>query len=701
MDSDLNEINRSNVEEIVDTPSICDQGTRTLTSNEIKHFRSTLNEMYDSPLNFKIIDKATKAIVEILVEKKISFETTLKLFENIYTERDVERAAKRNSKIHEIIETTYTTFSKNERIEIHEDKPPLSVILSSDPGERLQSKDAKRIQKEIEDIIQYDPLKDMVVAITGTDTRYVNDTTMNCITHHHVKVVNDQDFSKENYALKACLNELTVYNNPLNDEPRLFKAKFINNLYKPLELGPSLISEIYDFLNDSGYVINSRYGKDALPAIFSQFLEEQRGIIKNEIDYPGFFYDKNTKQIITIDFELQEIITHDEIKDALALLEDFAEYHTEKIKLAHILKWGLISPFSFAIKQQGKWINHLFLYGKAGSGKTTLADMVLYLWDAPNSDINDFGGSSFNTEARIGERLKQFTFPIVVNEPQGVFEKPGVVEMIKSSIERTNSRGKFVGRGYKNILSLSPVIYTSNHILPDDDALIRRMDCISFTHNERKTEEQKERFREQFKTENRSECQLHRLKPLAQYFAQEIINNPSYLNLNWKELTNTLINRAYADIGQETPSWLLQWSKTETLEDMDDLQIERIRIFLQTEINKAYGTIQVIDEDGRPQKDYNDEINIKTTDNFHERVWRVLNERKIAYIHISKQKNIQITRGFNDALKKETGINESLRSISELLGWKYYPTKIEKERKTTKVISTSFDDLLEFIYPTY
>jgi len=101
--------------------------------------------------------------------------------------------------------------------------------------------------------------------------------------------------------------------------------------------------------------------------------------------------------------------------------------------------------------------------------------MVLYLWDVPNSDTNDIGGSSFNTEARIGERLKKFTFPIVVNEPQGVFEKPDIVEMIKSSIERTNSRGKFVGRGYKNILSLNPVIYTSNHLLPDDDALIRRL----------------------------------------------------------------------------------------------------------------------------------------------------------------------------------------------------------------------------------
>lgn len=213
--------------------------------------------------------------------------------------------------------------------------------------------------------------------------------------------------------------------------------------------------------------------------------------------------------------------------------------------------------------------------------------MVLYLWNTPNSDTNDIGGSSFNTEARVGEKLRQFTFPIVVNEPQGTLEKPAIVEMIKTSIERTNSRGKFNGRTYKNILALSPVIYTSNHNLPTDDALIRRMDCLSFTYNERKTEQQKEQFQRAFNMENHQECQLHRLKPLAQYFAQEMIQNPSYLDLNWKELTNTIINRAYLETNTKIPTWLLQWNKTETLDDMDEITIETIREFLIEEVNHA------------------------------------------------------------------------------------------------------------------
>jgi hypothetical protein len=685
-------MNIGNEEEIeeIEMVSKYERGSRTLPSNDIQYLRSTIREIYDSILSFEIMGEATEEIVEMLIDNDISFQTTLAIFENIYPER--------NGEIQPIIETNYISFSKQERIKERENKPSLSVILSSGTDSYLEPKVAKRIEKEIEDKIQYNPLKDMVVAITGTNTRYVNNNIMNHITYHHVRILNDQDLSKENRVIKVCLKGLTVYNNPLNEDPRLFKAEFITAINKPLELGPSMISEIYDFLNDSGYVIGSKYGKDALPAIFNQFIEEDKATIKNEIDYPGFFWDKNTKKLITIDYPLTEPSAK-ELKDSLNLLEEFAECHEEKIKLAHILKWGLISPFSFAIKQRGKWINHLFLYGKAGSGKTTLADMVLYLWNTPNSDTNDIGGSSFNTEARIGERLKKFTFPIVVNEPQGVFEKPGIVEMLKSSIERTNSRGKFVGRGYKNILSLSPVIYTSNHILPDDDALIRRIDCLSFTHNERKTEQQKESFRKKFNTENRNECLLHGLKPLAQYFAQEIIQNPSYLDENWKELTNTLITRLYSDIGQEPPSWLLGWSKTETLEDMDDLQIERIRIFLQLEINKAYGQIQIIDEDGRPQKDYKDEINLKTTDDFKHRLWYVLNERKIPYLTLTKQNNIQITRGFNDTLKKETGINESLKSIGELLGWKYGPMKVGGSTKSTKVISTSFDEFLNFVFP--
>lgn len=217
-----------------------------------------------------------------------------------------------------------------------------------------------------------------------------------------------------------------------------------------------------------------------------------------------------------------------------------------------------------------------------------------------------------------------------------------------------------------------------------------------------KQTQQKETFQRTFNMENHNECQLHQLKPLAQYFTQEIIANPPYLDMDWKELTNTIINRAYTETDQKTPPWLLQWNKTETLEDMDETTIETIKEFLIEEVNHANQKITVYDENGRRIQDnlYNT-VNTKTTENFKGRLWQTLNERTIPYLTLTTQDNIYISRGLTNKLKQTKKIDESLKSIAELLGWKYNAMKIGKERKSTKVIKVSFDNFLKFIYPSY
>lgn len=664
-----------------------EMGSRKLTKKEIERIRYIIDPIYNSILSYEIMDNATRKIIYMAITEDIRFESVYKTFEKIEATPSTLK----------IIENTYKNPEKARKLNL------LHIILTTAPDTSLDRKTANQIEKNLKEILEGNPYQDMIIVDHNTNISYINNTRLKRIeqiTHHEI---NGKDYSKTKIIINAAITKLTVYDNPLDEDPRQFKATFTTNHRKiPLIIGPLLTDEIIEFLIDSGYV-EARYKvKDILPAIFNKFLEKNKATTKNKIEYPGFYHNKNTNTITNIDYPLQEP-TKKELQKALNILEEFTSYFKgEKTKVAHILKWGLISPFIFAIKQKGRWINHLYLYGKAGSGKTTLADMVLYLWDAPNSDKNDIGGSSFNTEARIGERLKQFTFPIVVNEPQGVFEKPGIIEMIKSSIERTNSRGKFIGRGYKNIVSLSPVIYTSNHILPNDDALIRRMDCISFTHNERKSEQQKETFQRTFNMENHTECQLHQLKPLARYFAQEIITNPTYLDMDWKELTNIIINRAYIETDQKTPPWLLQWNKTETLEDMDETTIETIREFLIEEVNHANQKITVYDENGRRIKDnlYNT-VNTKTTENFKGRLWQTLNERTIPYLTLTTQDNIYISRGFIDKVKQAKKIEESLKSISELLKWKYSVIKIGKELKSTRVIKVSFDNFLKFIYPSY
>ena len=78
----------------------------------------------------------------------------------------------------------------------------------------------------------------------------------------------------------------------------------------------------------------------------------------------------------------------------------------------------------------------------------------------------------------MGEHLGKFTFPMVVNEPQNVFQKHSTSEMIKNSVEQMTSLAKFDESSFKMYLALSPVIFTTNESTPQDMALLDRLECF-------------------------------------------------------------------------------------------------------------------------------------------------------------------------------------------------------------------------------
>jgi len=363
-----------------------------------------------------------------------------------------------------------------------------------------------------------------------------------------------------------------------------------------------------------------------------------------------------------------------------------------------VLKWGLISPFIYSQKQSGKWTPWLYLYGKAKSGKTTLGQIVLYMWGEPDVQ-NDLGGSGFDTVARVGGKLAQSTFPIVVNEPGGAFQRVSVTEMIKTAIERTTSRGRYEGRRYVNKPSFNPVIFTANKFMPTDDALIRRLWILNFTHKEKKTET--EAFEKEWQTHNHKQCKFNLLKPIAQAASFEYMNDTGLWDLDWQELADTLFTRVYLDAGMNPPEWIYYWSKSETMEDLDDEDREKIRKHIVDEINRAERKIQVVDyETGRPV--YSDDgPDLKRAKDFRERVWRVINEGLISWIEPIEprgKKYICLTIGFKEEANKVLEISQPLKGIGELMGWEVKPVKLPGN-KVQKVIKIKLDDFLQFLHP--
>lgn len=670
-----------------DIVNIDENNTRTLPETCFGHI-----ETFTSRLTKEYKKESSLVLAKYCLDQHVAFESAKNLFEYINADTT-------------ILERTFNQMLTESEIK---SKDTLSDLLfnvlsshnTTNASDNTLLKHAKKMETEILETIQAPRGYKILRGSLGTDRNVIIDPFTRKIFQENVKFVNDKDYSKQMQVINACPTEVVVYDSPINSEPRKFEATWVSKVSpRPWKLGPDLLEDIKQSLMDSGYVTATRQINDVLPAVFNTFLENKLATLKQDIETPGFFHDSQNKNIINVHFEVSKP-AKEELIEAFKVLEDLKGYFQgHETKLATVFKWGLISPFIYAKKQLGNWIPWLYMYGKARSGKTTLGQMVLYLWDAPTQD-NDLTGGGFDTVARVGNRISQSTFPIIVNEPAGAFQRLSVTEMIKGAIERITGRGKYEGRRFRNIPAFAPVMFTANVYVPDDDALIRRFMILHFTHSEKKSDEEITQFEEEWQTSNHQRCKFNLLKPLAQAVAYEIQEDPGLLEVEWQELINTLLTRLYLGCEIQPKEWLYQWSKSESMEDMDDEHREDIRIFLLDKINRAFGQVKVYDEvTGQEQEkfNYNDKINSPKV--FKERVWHVLNERLIGWmipLKYKEQDHVALTMGFKKEVHRELKVCQPLKGISELMGWKYKKVRIPNDQK---VILIKMKDFLEFLYP--
>ena len=503
--------------------------------------------------------------------------------------------------------------------------------------------------------------------------------------------------------INAYPQEVIIHDSPLDDIGRTFTIRWVSKTSsRVFETNRKTIKEIEQYLEEAGWVITPRRLKGTLAAVIQIAVKYKLAQIHNEIDNPGVYWDKTNEELKIIRLDVDEP-SQDEVKEALNVIDLLAPFFKgHETKLSTCLKWGLMSIFDYSIKQiGGEWMPWLYLYGKAGSGKTTLGEIILFIYDIPNED-NNLGGSSFDTVARVGSRVSQFTKPIMVSEPEGALNKPSIVGMLKTAIESTTARGRYQGKAYRTIPSFSCGIITANQGLPSGDALFRRFTSILFSHNEKKAADNKKEFDEIFKINSPKRSILNKLKALGNYFITEIKSNPELLLNDWQETADLLVGRAYLDTGHDMPSWILDWHKTETLDDLDEEEIEEIRLFLIEKINRATQKVQVWSEEtGRPLNQQDLDTDFKTNDDFNDRVWSVLNEKLIPWLDLHRGRdgtiNVVCSSGIKKELKQITSSSYNLQSISELLGWEYKPILING--KTKRMMIVNYHDFLDFLYP--
>ena len=70
----------------------------------------------------------------------------------------------------------------------------------------------------------------------------------------------------------------------------------------------------------------------------------------------------------------------------------------------------------------------------------------------------------------------------------------------------------------------------------------------------------------------------------------------------------------------------------------------------------------------------------------------MLNERKIPWLVIDANDKVHLTYGFVEAVRKGTYIKDSMRTLAELLNWKYGSSTVRSAGFNGKNITVTMDN---------
>ena len=437
---------------------------------------------------------------------------------------------------------------------------------------------------------------------------------------------------------------------------------------------------------------------DVISAMINCMIDEGLAEMKDTIDNKGIYYNIESDTLLVVKLNTSKP-SKEEILHGISILNELhTAFSKESATFATVMKWSLVSIFSYSIKQTGNWLPWLYLVGAGQSGKTTLANIGTYFYGEPTQRTN-IGGGSFNSEYRIGNVISQDCCMRVVNEPASTFRNESTTEIVKNSIELEICR-QIQGKTYP---AFSPVIFTANNFIPEMDSLYRRLFIIDFEYNQRKSKTSKKAFESKFNVQSPAISCLKALEVFGRVAIREVMSNTSLLFDDWQVLADRLFMRSYELAEVEVPDWILEWSKDKDLDDLDNTQIESIRAILVDELYNArkritlrgdYGQIEEFRLDG-------DEVSSNSKE-FESLYWDLINERVfnwcLPHKPRGKPKSVFLDQGFKKLLNARLEEVGTLKSVGQLLHWEY--KKVNFNDTQSRGLLVPFDEFMRFVYPS-
>lgn len=594
----------------------------------------------------------------------------------------------------------YNLFSEPYEIEQIYDKgkvrcdTPIHKLCDLNLHKTLTSpEDWKKIENDIDQAIHncvFEETREITYKMDSNNYIIINKEE--CLVYEETE--NTKNKSDDNYrkiVLGAIPTNVIIYKNPLLAEVSKYQIDWVSKTaVAPFKMEALPFTQIYEYLREHNLILDSRRGKDVVSRVL--FAMERAGDVEtdNSVTNPGIFYVPFDQKIVTRNLDIIENVSYLEEIEALEFLDKYASYFpTQELKLGTVLKWGWMAPFSFAIKQLNyEWMPWLFLYGKAGSGKTEgYGYPTIYMYDTPNQTVNDIGGSSIDTVARLGYRMQQGTKTILVNEPGTLFKKPSTCDMLKNCVTSITSRGKFQDyNNYTTIPSYSVMFITANNAMPNDESLRRRFIIMNCTRDE-STRDTRREFIDEMKPTQYETSPLNKLKVISGLVVKRIKEEPDLLS-DWKLAIDTILGDIYTQHNMIIPNWLQNWYEEESPEDIDQEKINIIQESLKKIIVDVYSKV-------------NGGIGIDNTP-LSEVLDCVIDSQLVPWVRFKNRKcdlvehEIAFSTGFIRYINKQYAEEETLPDIAQLLGWDY---RRSIYCFNSPGIYVTRDALLEFLFP--
>lgn len=405
---------------------------------------------------------------------------------------------------------------------------------------------------------------------SGPTTYFVVDGNINICEQVTIKEDSDTGLREEYKKVKLAyfsISDLVEYP-PISEfhNVSMFSFTLTGMDGSKIKIQPSSLDEIVGDLKSRGLFQQGNKATDVLTNTIHALKSNGMCKKENKSPYPGFFV-LNKKFVSTKAYVLP---TEEQLAEALNIFNDFGEHYTDFApKLGYIAHWMLMAPFAFAIKQKGTStkLNNLFLYGTTRTGKSTIAKLACFIW-LKSIEQQVISGSHVHSTYQFGRAISKSTYPIIIDEGEGLFNTIELSSLVKTATHATTARSRFNStlNREEEIMAFSLSIITSNYSKPNDGAISARMDVLNYTSSNIRSREKRSEFQSKFRPDVQ-EGPLKVLHYIGDYVAAQITTDPSLLDEDWLTLSKRMWKEMYAHADISMPEWMVKIGSPESVEE--------------------------------------------------------------------------------------------------------------------------------------